>query len=245
MNIFYIDEDPKEVAKAQVDKHCVKMPLESAQMLSTAHRLLDGTRTPVAAGKKKKKVLFLLPDETWSFDSAIGKFIIHNSRCYNVAHAKHPSTVWTMTSKENYEWHSQLFAEMLKEYTARYGKQHRCEALLPILKNAPKNIQPGKFTPPTPAMPDKYKRDDVLESYRLYYAGDKWRFSKWKHGIMPPWLPHYMKVVWDDQSTDRRSIIFSAANRLKAKKSIPMDQRIFSFGASLCIKQEEARQSTI
>ena len=42
MNIFALDADPYEAAKAHVDKHVVKMPLETAQMLSTAHHVLDG-----------------------------------------------------------------------------------------------------------------------------------------------------------------------------------------------------------
>jgi len=37
MNIFILDEDLEQCAKAHVDKHCVKMILESAQMLCTAH----------------------------------------------------------------------------------------------------------------------------------------------------------------------------------------------------------------
>ena len=40
MNIFILDEDPVVAAQAQCDKHVVKMVLESAQMLSTTHRLL-------------------------------------------------------------------------------------------------------------------------------------------------------------------------------------------------------------
>jgi len=42
MNIFYLDKDPVIAAQMSADKHCVKMILESAQMLSTAHRVLDG-----------------------------------------------------------------------------------------------------------------------------------------------------------------------------------------------------------
>ena len=42
MNIFYIDSNPAIAAKMMTDKHIVKMILESAQMLSTAHRQLDG-----------------------------------------------------------------------------------------------------------------------------------------------------------------------------------------------------------
>ena len=38
MNIFFLDEDPKNAAKLQCDKHVVKMVVETAQMLSTAAR---------------------------------------------------------------------------------------------------------------------------------------------------------------------------------------------------------------
>jgi hypothetical protein len=37
MNIFYLHEDPVIAAKLQYNKHVVKMILESAQMLCTAH----------------------------------------------------------------------------------------------------------------------------------------------------------------------------------------------------------------
>ena len=42
MNIFYLDEDPVKAAKYQYNKHVVKMILESAQMLCTAHHLIMG-----------------------------------------------------------------------------------------------------------------------------------------------------------------------------------------------------------
>ena len=37
MNIFYLHRDPVIAAKVQYNKHVVKMILESAQMLCTAH----------------------------------------------------------------------------------------------------------------------------------------------------------------------------------------------------------------
>ena len=43
MNIFYVDRDPVKAAQMMCDKHIVKMILESAQMLCTAKRVLDGT----------------------------------------------------------------------------------------------------------------------------------------------------------------------------------------------------------
>ena len=43
MNIFYLDKDPVIAAQLSCDKHVVKMILESAQMLCTVKRVLDGT----------------------------------------------------------------------------------------------------------------------------------------------------------------------------------------------------------
>lgn len=41
MNIFYLHHNTKKCAQWHCDKHVVKMILESAQMLSTAHRVVD------------------------------------------------------------------------------------------------------------------------------------------------------------------------------------------------------------
>ena len=42
MNIFYLHNDTKLCAEQHVDKHVVKMIVEYAQLLSTAHRMIDG-----------------------------------------------------------------------------------------------------------------------------------------------------------------------------------------------------------
>ena len=53
MNIFILNNDPVLAAQEQCDKHVVKMIVESGQMLSTAHRMIDGTveRRPSKSGK--------------------------------------------------------------------------------------------------------------------------------------------------------------------------------------------------
>ena len=50
MNVFYLDKDPSKAAEYSCDKHVVKMILESAQMLCTAHRVQDGK---MVIGKSK------------------------------------------------------------------------------------------------------------------------------------------------------------------------------------------------
>ena len=41
MNLFYLDRDPVKAASYHYDKHKVKMVLEAAQMLCTAHHVYD------------------------------------------------------------------------------------------------------------------------------------------------------------------------------------------------------------
>ena len=219
MNIFFISNDPCEIARQQVDKHAVKMILESAQMLSTAHRLIDGK--PVKDGKK---VVHLLPGET----------IDHQPHAYKVAHAHHPSTVWTMASISNYQFHAVLFQEMLREYDRRYpGKVHSCRQIANTLAFAPRGIAAGPLTVKPQAMPDQYKTADTIEAYRRYYAGTKYRFAKWKHGEIPGWFFDKMAEVWaeDRESLIERGKIIAAAGQ---KENPPMDKRVLTVATELC-----------
>ena len=52
MNIFVLDKDPKQAAQWHVDKHVVKMPLEAAQLLSTAHWYIDGSIVGSTSNKR-------------------------------------------------------------------------------------------------------------------------------------------------------------------------------------------------
>ena len=176
MNIFYLNNDPKVCAEMHVDKHCVKMILEYAQLLSTAHRVLDGHEsiTLSASGRKKK---------TWSLDGN------RNNVLYSATHINHPSAIWVRQSQENYKWLFSLFIELMREYNYRYGKIHACMRLASTLKDSPKNIPAGMFTEPTPAMPDHYKvAGDSIQSYKNYYLGDKQRMFSWKNRPTPHFI---------------------------------------------------------
>lgn len=52
MNIFFLSEDPVLAAQFQCDKHVVKMVLETAQLLSTTHRVLETEGLPDFLYKK-------------------------------------------------------------------------------------------------------------------------------------------------------------------------------------------------
>ena len=47
MNIFYLHQNPEQASRYQYNKHIVKMILESAQMLCTAHHCIMGSDADV------------------------------------------------------------------------------------------------------------------------------------------------------------------------------------------------------
>ena len=63
MNIFYVHSDPKTCAQQHVDKHVVKMILEYAQLLSTAHRVLDGNQSVGLSKTGRKQTRYVLSDD--------------------------------------------------------------------------------------------------------------------------------------------------------------------------------------
>ena len=179
MNIFYLHNDPRTCAEMHVDKHCVKMILEYAQLLSTAHRVLDGTLSVGLSASGRKKTSYVLMDK-------------RESVLYTATHINHPSAIWVRQSDKNYMWLAEMLEMLCGEYTYRYGRVHKVEdtGLMQLLKNEfPKNIPTGNFTEPTPAMPDHYKvAGDSIQSYKNYYLGDKTRMFSWKNRQQPSWI---------------------------------------------------------
>ena len=175
MNIFYLDHDVTKCAEMHVDKHVVKMILEYAQLLSTAHRVLDGTLLVGISDKGRKSTSWILPDN-------------RNDILYKATHLNHPSAVWVRQSDKNYSWLFDMFKSLLEEYTYRYGKIHTCQRLVWALEVRPNNIPRGNFTEPTPAMPDDVKIvGDSIKSYRNYYINNKTHLANWKKRTTPEW----------------------------------------------------------
>lgn len=176
MNIFYIDKNPIKATEYMVDSHVVKMVLESCQLLSTAHRVLDGNPVKAKTKTGRSVTRYLLPDS-------------REVTLYQATHINHPSSVWCRQSVENYQWlHNHLMA-LLNEYTYRYGKVHKCANVAVALYQVPNNILPGKFTDPTPAMKEEFLVDkDSLKSYRNYYIKGKVHLHKWTKRNPPVWL---------------------------------------------------------
>jgi len=146
MNIFYLNRDPVKAARLQYNKHVVKMILESAQMLCTAHHHY--------ADKLGYKVDYIP---------------------YKKAHYNHPSTIWCRQNIKQYYWLYHHMIALGDEYTKRYDKTHltitKCGE---PLKYIPNGIPKGIFTEPPQCMPDKYKVEgDSIKAYWNYYINDK------------------------------------------------------------------------
>ena len=158
MNIFILDRDLVKSAQAHVDKHIVKMPLETAQLLCTARHELG-------------EVAETIP--------------------YRKTHVNHPCSVWATESYTNYQWLCDMGIELCKEYTYRYGKVHKCQAVIEnCIENTP---DPNVFTyleltEFPQAMDDEYKLNDPVLAYRNYYNKAKSHLHSWKNRQPPHWI---------------------------------------------------------
>ena len=181
MNIFALDYDVRKCAEYHNSKHTIKMILEYSQLLSTAHRIIDGSESTVKSASGRNVKRWVLPDN-------------RDSILYSATHMNHPSAIWCRTSNSNYKWLHSLLVELCKEYTFRYGKVHKCESsgLVEKLSIMPNNIIYGKFTNPTPAMPEDVKvSGDSIASYRNYYIQNKQHLASWTGKINSRPIPEW------------------------------------------------------
>lgn len=158
MNIFYLDNDPVECAKLHCDKHVVKMILETAQLLSNAHHMLDGDQVIKPIYKLTHKNH---PSAIWTRESV-----------------EHYNWLWNLLRA--------LCKEYTYRY-GKVHKVER-ESLLYVLQDPPSNIKSAGYRPPTPAMPDEYKVSDIIQSYKNYYNGAKTKFARWTNRTTPEWF---------------------------------------------------------
>lgn len=155
MNIFVLDSNPILAAQAHVDKHVVKMPLETAQLLCTAHHI-SGTN----------------PEQI----------------PYRMTHRNHPCALWTRESLQNYRWLVDLGLAICGEYTHRYGKVHKSQAVIEWCGNNEPSLNDSERTPFVQAMPSDLRSDDPVESYRRYYLLEKSHLFSWKKRKAPEWI---------------------------------------------------------
>ena len=121
MNIFYLNRDTKICAREHCDKHVVKMIVEYAQLLSTAHRILDGNQY-FDKSKTGRKI------HRWKLDQ------YREDKLYHAVSWNHPSAIWARESFDHYQWLWNLASELCQEYRHRYGgaddKQHKSSLVI-------------------------------------------------------------------------------------------------------------------
>ena len=107
---------------------------------------------------------------------------------YKLSHKNHPCSIWVRESLSNYLYLCDLGLELCKEYTYRYGRRHKSQDVIEWCLTNKLSINDIGFTTPPKAMPDEYKAQSVVESYRNYYIGAKKDFCVWKNRDIPEWF---------------------------------------------------------
>tara|TARA_Y100001938_G_scaffold146212_1_gene224630 strand:+ start:121 stop:636 length:516 start_codon:yes stop_codon:yes gene_type:complete len=170
VNIFVTDPSPYVSAQVLPDKHVVKMPLETCQMLS------------------------IVCSDKWGH--GYGQLHRANGEPYKTdkgAFRNHPCTVWANESLINTWWLVAHGISLCDEYTHRYGKIHSCQQ---TIEEASSIIPLRKPTTPKSfirAMPDEYKHDtsiDTFTAYKNYISSKPWVASNYLRdpSRQPDWI---------------------------------------------------------
>ena len=160
MNIFVTDADPIQSARNLPDKHIVKMPLETCQMLAIIY-------------------------SDWYY--GVGKLYKSDGTPYRTAHGafrNHPCTQWAAANQYNLAWLIAHGIALCNEYTARYNKRHTCYdpiiqavAIYDVCFDDSVSQSYRKVTSFTRAMPESIKFDtsiDTIAAYQRYLNTKPW-----------------------------------------------------------------------
>lgn len=165
MNIFILDNDPEQAAKAHCDKHTIKMILESAQLLSTAINTHSGKQ--------------VMPYKTTHL----------NHPCSIWVRESRDNALWLV------ELTTALNAEYKYRYNKSKNENHKSYDMLITakIKTLIKSLPATPQTPPALAMPDKYwvmdsLGMDAVASYRNYYKNGKADLLNYTRREPPEWL---------------------------------------------------------
>lgn len=171
MNIFVLDLDPTKAALYHCDKHVVNMLRETAQMLSTTHRLMSST------------------DDSFPF---IYRTTHVNHPCNIWLRESVENYLWLLELYEELEYQ---YNERYNRSHASY------KLLYQYLKQVPDMLPVKGLTPFTQAMPEQYKDSlDPVKAYRNYYLGDKLRFCRWTSPATTPyWVEEYLNIKPHEQ----------------------------------------------
>jgi hypothetical protein len=161
MNIFFLDSDPEVAAKQQCDKHCVKMILESTQLLCTTFWMQDikapykktHYNHPSAIWARESKANF-----QWLVEHTAALFCEYTKR-YGKVHKSADTFIWILENKHKLDFDK----EELTEFAIAIAENQRCRQL------------------------KDFDSLNTVEKYREYYCHDKSYMAKWNYSETPDW----------------------------------------------------------
>lgn len=136
-------------------------------------------------------------------DAHVGKIILEASQVlctafhlqnieapYKPSHVNHPTSKWVRQTRANLDWTIQYATALAEENHYRYGKWHKSFDVVRWAKDRANllDFSDSGITPFALAMPEQYKTNCPVESYRNYYREDKKHLHSWKNRPIPAWL---------------------------------------------------------
>ena len=211
MNIFVTNHCPIQSARNLPDKHIVKMPLETCQMLAIIY-------------------------SDWYY--GIGQLHKVNGQPYATKHGafrKHPCTIWAAENYWNLSWLISHGLALCDEYNARYGKVHSClapmleaveifEAAFDFNVDIYKDSLPMTFTR---AMPEDIKFDDTIDTitaYKRYLNTKPWLATNYLR--IPSRKPSFITTMTTSNKSDLPVYDFSTTPEERANEQAAIDKAI-------------------
>lgn len=106
---------------------------------------------------------------------------------YMPSHINHPASEWVSINLGNYAWLVSLGLSLCIEYSRRFLKRHKTQDVIEELAFRIPNIPDEPQTRFIRCMPEEFKVEDPILSYRNYYLKAKKHFAEWNYSSVPPW----------------------------------------------------------
>ena len=212
MNIFVTDSCPVQSARNLPDKHIVKMPLETCQMLAIIY-------------------------SDWYY--GVGKLYKQDGTPYRTSHGafrNHPCTQWAAANQYNLAWLILHGIALCDEYYQRYGKVHTCYDVICQAQHIYHDCfdesltdAAAKVTDFTRAMPESIKFDttiDTITAYKQYLNTKPWLATNYLR--RPDRKPSF--IITTMTTTPNKSDLpvydFSTTPEQRANEQAAIDQAI-------------------
>jgi len=226
MNIFVTDSCPVQSARNLPDKHIVKMPLETCQMLAIIY-------------------------SDWYY--GVGKLYKSDGTPYRTSHGafrNHPCTQWAAANQYNLAWLILHGVALCDEYHQRYlPKVHTCYDVLcqaqriyhacfdELLTDAA-----AKVTSFTRAMPESIKFDttiDTITAYKQYLNTKPWLATNYLR--IPSRKPSFIKTTMTTSNkSDLPVYDFSTTPEQRAEEQAKIDAAIQVAQLEASLKKQDA-----